>query len=45
MGIQDSSDEDEHAEEEREPSIFDYDIDSVEMRKQALLSKYPWAIN
>jgi len=45
MGIQDSDDEDEHAEEEREPSIFDYDIDSVEIRKQALLSKYPWAIN
>ena len=26
-------------------SIFEYDIDIVEIRKQELLSKYPWAVN
>jgi len=24
-------------------TIFDYDIDSVEVRRQEMLAKYPWA--
>lgn len=45
MGLSDDSED-----EEPEPvltaqqrTIFDYDIDSVELKKQEMLSKYPWA--
>lgn len=44
MGLDSDSDE-EKTEEKKEPSIFEYDIDIVEIRKQELLSKYPWAHN
>ena len=42
MGVEENSD----ADEEKEPirtSIFDFDVDSVEVRKQEILAKYPWA--
>lgn len=43
MGLQDSSDEEEEEQDQRELNIFDYDIDCVELRKEEMLSKYPWA--
>ena len=43
MGFEDSSDEEGPEQDQRELNIFDYDIDSVEARKEEMLSKYPWA--
>ncbi len=42
MGIQDSSDEEDEI-DAKKTSIFEYDIDSVQKKKEDLLSKYPWA--
>ena len=44
MGMEDESDMEEE-EVEREPTIFDYDVDCVDKRKAQLLEKYPWAAN
>ena len=38
-GIEDSDDD----EEPERTSIFDYDVDIVEIRKAEMLKKYPWA--
>ncbi len=43
MGVVDSEDEEERPKKKKQRSIFSFDIDAVEIRKQEMLKKYPWA--